>query len=353
MASTVTQAGTARRAPSCAGTNFHPRIACTARSSRPNPIPLTSAYLQSAPVRTHEHLQCHCSLHFGLARLIRVLRIRAIRAPRQRNDICIGATVRLALAGIWSFIISHAAIEASAEAMILARPSRVRIGLHSRNPQIGDRRRKLRCARIKYRCRNEQCGFRIGNSARRNERHRGSWGEGSMARWSRIFFSAAALFSQSRVPKLIVFWRRRKSEWPVGDSLVPRFCELVQVRGKIQQKNSHDHRRVCEQRYHSRATRVCCAPDCKEMQRRAVRRRRNNSRGRQQLPKVIPHTLHPGITRILHTTEGTRQRIAHGQASAPASILVRLLDETGCERVMRSPAPWIGCPHEQRWFGIC
>jgi hypothetical protein len=88
------------------------------------------------------------------------------------------------------------------------------------------------------------------------------------------------------------------------------------------------------------------------MQRRAVGRRRRNLRGRVQLTKIIPYTLNPTIPGVFDTKEETRKRIAHGQASAPASILAALLDEPGSERLMRSATPLIGCPREPGWFEI-
>src|SRR5258707_1917149 len=81
-----------------------------------------------------------------------------------------------------------------------------------------------------------------------------------------------------------------------------------------------------------------------EMQRCAIRRRREYSRRCEKLTKIIAHTLKPGILRRRpETRKITRKRIAHGRASAPASDLARLLDETGGERVMRSEGNWIGC----------
>src|SRR6266481_865684 len=82
-----------------------------------------------------------------------------------------------------------------------------------------------------------------------------------------------------------------------------------------------------------------------EMQRCAIRRRREYSCRCEQLTKIIAHTLKPGILRRRpERRKITRKRIAHGRASAPASDLARLLDETGGERGMRSTAPQIGCP---------
>src|SRR5258708_32462933 len=87
----------------------------------------------------------------------------------------------------------------------------------------------------------------------------------------------------------------------------------------------------------------------KEMQRCAIRRRREYSRRCEKLTKIIAHTLKPGILRRRpETRKITRKRIAHGRASAPASDLARLLDETGGERVMRSMAAQIGCPRKAR-----
>src|SRR2546425_13187828 len=86
-----------------------------------------------------------------------------------------------------------------------------------------------------------------------------------------------------------------------------------------------------------------------EMQWCAVHGGREHVCWRKKLVKVIPHTAKPGIPRWLVGREVTRKRIAHGQASAPASDLARLLDETGDERVMRSGARQIGCPRRTRW----
>jgi hypothetical protein len=68
------------------------------------------------------------------------------------------------------------------------------------------------------------------------------------------------------------------------------------------------------------------------MNRRAINGRREYARRRKHLVEIFAHTASPGILCRLKGREITRERIAHGQASAPASDLARLLDETGGER---------------------
>ena len=66
----------------------------------------------------------------------------------------------------------------------------------------------------------------------------------------------------------------------------------------------------------------------------------------QGIMKVSADPLNYVVARTHRGKQGTHEGFAHGQASAPASNLDALLDEAGCERVLRSTARQIGCPQK-------
>src|SRR6266403_2354127 len=162
-------------------------MACSARSSRPSPIPWTIRICEARPIGANQYPQRHLSLQFGFARFVGVLRIVAVRATGEGSDVRVRTIVSFALSRTGALVIAHPAFLARSESVILALACRVRIILHPRNTQVCDGHRQLRCAGIKYGSRDRKHGLRVHGTAWRSKWHRRTWREESMPRRSRIF----------------------------------------------------------------------------------------------------------------------------------------------------------------------
>src|SRR5882672_9669102 len=97
-----------------------------------------------------------------------------------------------------------------------------------------------------------------------------------------------------------------------------------------------------------RATRACGLLPSRQVNRRAVCRRRKKRHCYEKLAKIFANTQKPRIGRRLQGREIPRKRITHGLASPRAPDWTRLLDEASGKCVLRSAASQIGCP-KNRW----
>ena len=95
-----------------------------------------------------------------------------------------------------------------------------------------------------------------------------------------------------------------------------------------------------------RSTRACGLLPSRQMNRRAVCRRRKKRHCGEKLGKIFTNTQKPRIGRRLQGSETPRKQIAHGLASPRASDWPRLLDEASGECGLRIPVPQIGCPKQ-------
>jgi hypothetical protein len=81
-----------------------------------------------------------------------------------------------------------------------------------------------------------------------------------------------------------------------------------------------------------------------QMDWRAICRRRKKRAASKELTEILSNAQKPRITGEVERRKRTREWIAHGQASAPASDLAWFLDEACSEREMRGAANSNGCP---------